>query len=498
PPPHNHNLPDAVWEALAAMPALARTALVLRAYEGIDAVAVASLLRRDRDQVADAYAAGLATLASVLPGRGADARLDDLGQLLADRAAADVPLEPAPYEQVAPLLAARRKRRLVTSVAAVVVLALLAGGYAVVTTYWRPTEAQAGGSVLSWPTRGSLADDRAFLDAVERRAAGDARVLYASDLRRRRVALVLRTYPESAVSLLALEGPRGSPVDDLSASLPDASDLSGSSRIVAWADPQAPGSPLVVLATARSTVVGVSTRPRVRAGRVDRSYEPHRMHHGVYAGTAPAPSVQMMRVAVSGHTGPQYDGPVAGIDRHPFYPGTDPPRPQTSYGSPVNVTTWHGAVAEIAATYRVPYSDLDVLWRWARKVSRRTVWIAAVYRLPGGAAVLQVRWSSRDLGGGLAVNHYVRGRPVADPGAPVAWRAGDRIGVVSPGHPGRMVTLHAGPGSQQATTGPTGYASLAVPRRSDYTLTVETDSGVHVPVQPETPYDDDPLDVRSR
>lgn len=196
--PDAGDVPGAVWAALAAMPAPARTALVLRAYDGFDAGAVASLLRRDPDQVAGAYETGLADMRSVLPAGNDEARLDELGRLLADRAAADVPLEPAPYERVAPLLAARRRRRLVTGVAAVLVLALLAGGYALATAYWRPGQTRARGSVLNWPTRGSLAGDQAFLDAAERRAAADARVLYAGDLPHRRVALVLRSRPAPA------------------------------------------------------------------------------------------------------------------------------------------------------------------------------------------------------------------------------------------------------------------------------------------------------------
>lgn len=37
-----------------------------------------------------------------------------------------------------------------------------------------------------------------------------------------------------------------------------------------------------------------------------------------------------------------------------------------------------------------------------------------------------------------------------------------------------------------------------MPRRTDYTLTVEVGDGVRVPVQVESPYDDDPLDVSGR
>lgn len=489
-----------LWDALATLPALSRVALVLDAYADLPPDDVAALLREKADRVAGAHAAGLNQLHDALRDAGAeaDAVREQLADVLRERAA-DVPLDPAPYEQITPVLAARRRRRVLAGVAALLVLVLLVAGYSASMSR-TPAQPAASGTVLDWPARGPLASDAGFLDGIHHRAPG-AHVLYAGDVDNTRVVLVARVYRRGDPSLVAFEGPAGTMPQQLSTAIEYVPGLSTDSRVIAWADPQAPwSSPFVVLAASDARSVAVSSRPRIVAGRMQRSYRTHRMKNGVYAGSVSASTPRMMRVSVSGPGGTRYDGPVAGIERHPFFPGARLPVPRQKYGPPIDQQAWTGAVAELAETYRVRYADLDVLWRWTRQDGPHTDWVVAMYRLPSGAAVLQVRWWSRDLGEGVAVNSFVRGRPVADPRAPVAWRAGYRVDVLYPGHEGCTVRLHGASahGSPTARTDATGYASLmASSGVTDFPLTISTKRDKQVWLEAYSPFDDDPLDVSS-
>ncbi|MBO0828111.1 MAG: hypothetical protein J2P24_10050 [Streptosporangiales bacterium] len=400
-----------------------------------------------------------------------------------------------------PRLRARRRRRLRTALVAACVAVALGVAYAVGGTSPRP-DPPAYGDVLSWPARGPLAHDQAFVDELARRAA-NGRVIYAGDVAGERVGLVVSRYPGlPQVGLTAFVGRAGTRADRLAETDPGL--VSPTARVVAWADPEPSGvHVLVVLAESRAHTAAVSSAAVARLGHIDRSFVTHHMHDGVVAVPARAPSVRMMRVSVAGAPGSPYDGPVLGIERTPYPPGSRAPRPMRSYGATAGVDeAWRDAAAELAGTYRVPFARLLVLWRWARVLGTETVLLAAAYRLPTGAIVLQVRWRSRRFDNNIAVSRFVRGRLLLDPTEPVAWRMGGQIAVFWPGARHRAVVLNGSVRSSPAQlvthTDADGFAAVTVPPRM-------RDPWVHVPLgrsnvngyilSTSSPFDQDPLDI---
>lgn len=411
-------------------------------------------------------------------------------------------LDPAPYDDwVVPVLRRRSRRRWRTALVAACVAAVLAVAYAVGGTKPAPTP-RASGDVLSWPTRGSLAHDQGFVDELARRAAG-GRVVYAGDVAGRRVGLVVTKYRGvRRLGLTAFVGRAEASADRMTETDPGL--LSPTARVLAWADPEPLGAQvLVVLAGSRARTVAVSSRAFPKQGHIERSYVTYRMHNGVVAVPAHAPSVRMMRVSVEGEPGSPYDGPVLGIERTPYVPGFPVPKPRRAYGDTTGIdAAWHDAAGELASTYRVPFARLQVLWRWARRYTNDTVLLAAAYRLPTDAIVLQVRWRSHQFDNTVAVNRFVEGRPLFDPMEPAAWRMGDQIAVFWPGAAHREVlfngSIDSDPAQLAARTDADGFALVTVPPRM-------RDPWVHVPVgrrnvngyilSTSSPFDQDPLDV---
>ncbi|HEX6445754.1 MAG TPA: hypothetical protein VF053_11740 [Streptosporangiales bacterium] len=412
------------------------------------------------------------------------------------------PLDPDPYgDYVVPRLRARRRRRLRTALVAA--CAAVALGLAYVFGGAHPAhDPPASGDVRSWPTRGSLAHDRDFVAGLARRAA-HGQVIYAGDVGGTRVGLVVSPYPSvSALGLTAFVGRKGASAERMNETDPGL--VPPTARVVAWADPGPQGAHvLVVLADSRARTVGVSDRPLPRVGHIDRSYVTYRLHNGVAAVRARAPSVRMMRISVEGMPGSPYDGAVLGIERSPYTPGFPAPRPRRSYGTVTGIDrAWQDAAGEVASTYRVPFDRLVVLWRWAHRSGDRTALLAAAYRLPGGAVVLQVRRRSRQIDDSVAVDHYVEGRPLLDPAEPVAWAMGDRIGVFWPGRAHHAVVLNGSlrsfPEQVVTRTDADGFAAFTVPPRM-------RDPWVQIPLgrgnvngyilSTTSPYDLDPLDA---
>lgn len=411
-------------------------------------------------------------------------------------------LDPDPYDDyVAPRLRARRRRRLRTALVAACVVAVLGVAYAVGGTS-APRDQRASGDVLSWPVRGPLAHDQAFVGALARRAA-HGRVIYAGDVARARVALALTpALPGARLTLVAFVAPRGTPADRMEVSYAGA--IAPTSRLVSWADPESSGvHVLVVLAESRARTAAVSTMPVPRLGYIDRSFVTRRMHNGVLAIPVHAPSVRMMRVSVEGTPGSPSGGPVLGIERVPYYPGSLLPVPQRSFGAVTGIDeAWREAATELAATYRVPFTRLRVSWRWARHWGRRTVLLAAAYRLPTGAVVLQVRWRSWQIDNSVAVNRFVEGRPLLDPTEPVAWQMGDQVAVFYPGRPHHPVvvngSLRSSPEQVLARTDAGGFVSVTVPQgMRDPSVEVPLRSGrpYGLILSTTSPFDLDPLDV---
>ncbi|MQA78658.1 MAG: hypothetical protein GEV10_09300 [Streptosporangiales bacterium] len=444
-----------------------RVLVVLETYAGMDAGTALRSLRGRRDELAAARDDAYARLAG---GAAADDLPDPraaFGEVLRRRVD-DVPLDPAPYERVAPLLRRHRRRRAYAGLVAAVTVVLVVLGSVVLAPQHRPDRTPVvRGDVTTWPVRGSLVGDRALLDSLARWAPG-GRALFAGEAHGRRVVLVVRPgVPRGPLELVAFVGRTGDGLDRMERLA--AGSLSPWSRTVAWADPEPAGTGLlVVLAPSDARSIAVSTRPVPRFGHVERTYVTHVPRGGVVFERVRAPSVRMMRVSVTGTAGSPYDGPVQGVERTSFYPGGQAPAPRRSYGDVPDDEAWGFAAADLAGTYRLTFAQLDVLWRWTRQDGGRTYWMAAAYRLRTGAVVLQALWWSRDVDNRLSINRYIRGRPLLDAGDPVAWRMGDQVAVLFPDHPNRRVVLHGGVGSApeqvHARTADDGFTLVTVPR----------------------------------
>ena len=153
------------------------------------------------------------------------ARADEVGALDASASSRD------PYARVSGAIAVDRRRRRTAALAGVATVAAIALGIpALAGGLWRDTTTPAKrtqvvvpgpndprwASMATWPARGSLADDRAFLDQVRERTLAQ-RVLYAGDLATGRV-VILWSPDETGdgngkISLQ--EGPRGATPDEL-------------------------------------------------------------------------------------------------------------------------------------------------------------------------------------------------------------------------------------------------------------------------------------------
>lgn len=458
---------SATEAAYRALPPPGRVLAVLETYAGMDADAAVRSLRGRRDELAAAREAAYVRLAAGAAADGVPDPHAAFGEVLRGRVD-DVPLDPAPYEHVAPLLRRLRRRRAYAGLVGSVTVVLVALGSAVLAPPQRPDPTPVvRGDVTDWPVRGSLTGDTALLESVARRVPG-GRTLFAGEAHGRRVVLAMRPgAPRAQLELVAFVGRAGAGVDRMERLF--AGSLSPWSRTVAWADPEPTGTGLlVVLAPSSARAVAVSTRPVPRIGHIQRTYVTHELSAGMVFTRVRASSVRMMRVSVTGLAGSPYDGPVLGIERTSFDPGRPPPSPRQSFGDVPENEAWGFAAADLARTYRLEFARLDVLWRWARQDGRRTYWLAAAYRLPTGAIVLQSLWWSRDVDNTLSVNRYIRGRPLLDPAEPVAWRIGDQVAVLFPDHGNRRVVLHGGIGSEpdevRARTAADGFVLVTVPR----------------------------------
>lgn len=456
----------ATEDAYRALSPTGRVLAVLETYAGLDADTALGTLRGRRDELAAARDEAYALLAAAAAADGVPDPRAAFAEVLRRRVD-DVPLDPAPYAHVAPLLRRSRRRRAYGGLVAAVTVVLVALGSAVLAPQQRhDTTPVVRGDVTTWPTRGSLAGDRVLLESLARRVPG-GRPLFAGEAHGRRVVLVVRPgIPRGPLELVVFLGRAGERLDRMERL--SAGSVSPWSRTVAWADPEPDGSGLlVVLAPSDARSVEVSSRPVPRLGHVERVYVAHTPRGGVVFARARATSVRMMRVSVTGTAGSPYDGPVQGVERTSFYPGRQAPAPRRSYGDVPEDEAWNSAAADLAGTYRFTFAQLDVVWRWSRRDGSRTYWMAAVYRLPTGAVVLQALWWSRDVDNRLSVNRYIRGRPLLDAGDPVAWRMGDQVAVLFPDHGNRRVVLHGGIDSEpqrvHARTADDGFALVTVP-----------------------------------
>ncbi|MCZ2815965.1 sigma factor-like helix-turn-helix DNA-binding protein [Modestobacter sp. VKM Ac-2984] len=418
---------DELARALRDLPPRTRAATVLRVAEGLDAAAVAALLGRPVAEVEAAAAAGAAQLRPVArpdPFRREQPATDDqrlrdgLGRLAgapgrwrldAAQAVADV--------------GHRRTglRRRVLAAAAVAALVLTGA----VVTQTRPAPeplatappaaptVDAGPSVraapvLTGPARGSLADDPAFLAAVQQAdwgglvapPAADRTVVFAGDTPSGRAALVVGTVDEDFRGTWLI-GPAGAPAEALVPHLPPGLARSRPVTLLLGG----PGPASLVVVAGRGDTIEVSDRLMVGPrGTVARSYTAVDAPDGVAVVPAtttedgPALSVRVTREGRLVHR--------SAVDWPGDRPGRTTPLPVLDAVRPVLHEPDERVVAAALVGLAVPLGvepaglQPELLWSGTLPLSRGPGTVAVVVgRSPGGALVVTT-WAG---GGGWAI-----------------------------------------------------------------------------------------------
>ncbi|WP_448618850.1 hypothetical protein [Geodermatophilus sp. URMC 65] len=250
--------------------------------------------------------------------------------------------------------------------------------------------------VLTEPTRGSLADDTAFVEAARRADWGpltpppveERRVVLATDTPAGRVVLLAGTVDED-VRGVWLTGPVGAPPEQLTRHVPqDLGPYRPASLLVGG-----PGPATLVVVTAPGDQVEVSPRLQVGPrGTVGRSYEPVPADDGLAVTEVPTTaagsgtSVRVLRdgqpLYRAGVTSPAL--PVGAVDVPPL----DPLRPATTRPADRLVTE---ALTDIAVPLGTEPAELQPQLLWSGTLPMPEV--------PGSAAVVV----GRSPGGGLVV-----------------------------------------------------------------------------------------------
>ncbi|MGK5172019.1 hypothetical protein, partial [Geodermatophilus sp. CPCC 205761] len=254
--------------------------------------------------------------------------------------------------------------------------------------------------VLTEPTRGSLAGDRVFVEAVRQLdwgplvpppvAARD--VVLATDTPAGRVVLVTGTVDED-VRGVWFTGPAGAPPEALTPAVPRHLGPGRPASLLVGG----PGAATVVVVAGREDEVEVSPRLQVGPrGTVQRGYEPARTVDGVAVGqvrTTTGGSGASVRVLRDGAV--VYRAPV-GLDLTARGPAPEPPslaplRPTAVRPAPRAVAE---ALAEVAVPLGVEPAELlpELLWSG----------LLPLDGVPGTAAVVV----ARSPGGGLVVTTW--------------------------------------------------------------------------------------------
>ncbi|NEK56409.1 hypothetical protein GCU56_00785 [Geodermatophilus sabuli] len=300
--------------------------------------------------------------------------------------------------------------------------------------------------VLTAPTRGSLAGDAAFLDAVRRvdwgpvvpPPAGQRDVVLATDTLGGRVVLLAGTVDED-VRGVWLTGPVGAPADQLTPFVPRRLGPFRPASLLL----DGPGQATLVVVAGPDDAVEVSPRLQVGPrGTVARTYE--RVHADRGVAVVPVPttaagagtSVRVLRdgqvVYRSAPEARSARGPIAAPDLEPLRPVAVRPAPRAVAA----------ALAEVAVPLGVEPDALEPRLLWSGEVPLEGV--------PGTVAVVV----ARSPGGGLVVT---------------TWAA-----QVGPGGAGRAVPcgVHTPPGTADV-------AGLVVARVCDFSApeTEPSDAG---------------------
>jgi DNA-directed RNA polymerase specialized sigma24 family protein len=404
--------------ALRELPARTRAAVVLRWHDRLPDARIAALLRCPVGEVADEAARGLAQLRPALEPSAYERAAPDVPaeQRLADqlRRLANAPgswrLDAA--AAVADVQARRsgvRRRLAVTAVATLAVVGVVVplarwAPDPPATTAAAPATAPAAPStpagppvpVLTGPTRGSLAGDTAFLDAVRSVSWGaqeapppaDREVVFAADTLDGRVALVVGTVLEDFRGVW-LTGANGASAADLVPHLPRQLGRDRPLTLVLGG----PGDATLVVVAAPGDTVAVSDRlmtgPR---GTVGRTYTPVPAGDGVAivpARTTAAGSAVSVRVTRDGRDvyRSAADWPGAGTAPVAEQPALTPLRP----GAVPDPHVVDAALTDLAIPLGVEPAVLqpDLLWSADLTLDRGTGSVAVlVGHSPGGALVV--------------------------------------------------------------------------------------------------------------
>ncbi|MCW2914026.1 MAG: hypothetical protein JWN52_2094 [Actinomycetia bacterium] len=163
--------------------------------------------------------------------------------------AAGVMVVSDPYPATARRITRARRRRAFSGAALAIslVAAVPVGLHLAVQQSPSPSPATAVSGPLTWPTRGSLAGDAAFLKAVRQRTGG-GKVAYAGDDGRNRAAVVFVVERRSAKAYV-LYGPSGSTASALrKEGLFESADLPLDPRPIVWYSPtKAANAPQILL-----------------------------------------------------------------------------------------------------------------------------------------------------------------------------------------------------------------------------------------------------------
>ncbi|MCZ2839364.1 hypothetical protein [Modestobacter sp. VKM Ac-2985] len=419
---------DELARALRDLPPRTRAATVLRVAEGLDAAAAAALLGRPVAEVEAAAAAGAAQLRPAArpdPFRREqpateDQRLrDGLGRL----AGAPVRWRLDAAQAVADVGHRRTgRRRRVLAAAAVAAVVLFGAVGALTRPAAEPPAAatpatpavDAGPSVraapvLTGPTRGSLADDPAFLAAVQQAdwgglvapPAADRTVVFAGDTPSGRAALVVGTVDEDFRGTWLI-GPAGAPAEALVPHLPPGLARGRPVTLLLGG----PGPASLVVVAGRGDTIEVSDRLMVGPrGTVARSYTAVDATDGVAVVPAtttedgPALSVRVTREGRLVHR--------SAVDWPGDRPGRTTPLPVLVPVRPVLQEPDARVVAAALVGLAVPLGvgpaglQPELLWSGTLPLSRGpgTVAVAVVVgRSPGGALVVTT-WAGG--GGGV-------------------------------------------------------------------------------------------------
>jgi hypothetical protein len=269
-----------------------------------------------------------------------------------------------------------------------------------------PAAAPADAAVLTEPARGTLAGDRAFVDAVRRLDWGplvsppvaERQVVLATDTPAGRVALVTGTVDEDLRGVW-LTGPAGAAAGDLAAHVPPHLGPGRPASLLLGE----PGAATLVVVAGRDDTIEISPRLQVGPrGTVARTYRPVPAVDGVAVvpaeGAGTGTSVRVRRDGrVVDRAAPERAAPPPPA---PAAPDLEPLRPAPVRPAPPAVAA---ALAGLAGPLGAAPESLEPQLLWSGPLP--------LHRVPGTVAVLV----ARSPGGGLLVTTWAESGARATP-----------------------------------------------------------------------------------